>query len=63
MGKDRQDLYNKRSAIEAKISEGKRTCGLNKSYYKGFEGDRMWAALGIMALNIRKLLRDILKKS
>ena len=56
-----QDLYDRRAAIEAKISEGKRTCGLNKSYYKGYNGDRMWAALGIMALNIRKLLRDIVK--
>ena len=35
--------------------------GLNKSYYKGFEGDKMWASLSIMALNIRKLLRDITK--
>ena len=61
MGQDRQDLYNKRAAIEAKISEGKRMYGLNKSYYKGYEGDKMWAALGIMALNIRKLLRDIAK--
>jgi hypothetical protein len=61
MGKDKEDLYNRRSAIEAKISEGKRTCELNKSCYKGFEGDRVWADLGIMALNIRKLLRDIAK--
>jgi IS5 family transposase len=61
MGQDRQDLYNKRAAIEAKISEGKRMYGLNKSYYKSYEGDKMWAALGIMALNIRKLLRDIAK--
>ena len=61
MGKDREELHNKRSAIEAKISEGKRMYGLNKSYYKGYEGDKMWAALGIMALNIRKLLRDISK--
>ena len=36
-------------------------CGLNKSYYKGFDGDRMWAALGVMALNVRKLIRDINK--
>jgi IS5 family transposase len=61
MGQDRQELYNKRAAIEAKISEGKRMYGLNKSYYKGYQGDKMWAALGIMALNIRKLLRDIAK--
>ena len=61
MGKDKEELYNKRSAIEAKISEGKRMYGLNKSYYKGFSGDKMWASLSIMALNIRKLLRDITK--
>lgn len=51
-------LYNRRSAIEAKISEGKRMCGWDKSLYQGFEGDKIWAALSVMALNIRKLLRD-----
>jgi hypothetical protein len=56
-----QDLYDRRAATQAKISEGKRTCGLNKSYYKGYNGDRMWLALSIVALNIRKLLRDIVK--
>ena len=61
MGKEKDELYNKRAAIEAKISEGKRMYGLNKSYYKGYQGDKMWAALGVMALNIRKLLRDITK--
>jgi IS5 family transposase len=61
MTKDKDELYNKRAAIEAKISEGKRMYGLNKSYYKGYDGDKMWAALGVMALNIRKLLRDINK--
>ena len=61
MGKDKDKLYNKRAAIEAKISEGKRMYGLNKSYYKGYDGDKMWAALGVMALNIRKLIRDITK--
>ena len=61
MEPDRQDLYDRRAAIEARISEGKRMCGLNKSYYKGFDGDRMWAALGVMALNMRKLIRDINK--
>jgi len=61
MGKSKDELYNKRAAIEAKISESKRMYGLNKSYYKGYDGDKMWAALGVMALNIRKLLRDINK--
>jgi IS5 family transposase len=62
MGKWRDKLYNRRSAIEAKISEGKRMCGLNKSLYKGFEGDKIWTSLGILSLNIRKLLRDIAGK-
>ena len=52
-------LSKKRSAIEAKISEGKRMCGLDRSLYNGFTGDRTWAALSVMALNIRKLLRDM----
>ena len=61
MGKDKDELYNKRAAIEAKISEGKRMCGLDKSNYRGYEGDKMWAALSVMALNIRKLIRDVSK--
>ena len=61
MGKDKDELYDKRAAIEAKISEGKRMCGLDKSYYRGYEGDRIWASLSVMALNIRKLIRDINK--
>lgn len=59
MGTYKEKLYNKRSSIEAKISEGKRMCGLNKSLYKGFYGDQTWTALSILALNIRKALRDI----
>ena len=55
----RERLYRKGSAIEAKISEGKRMCGLDKSLYKGFEGDDMWAALSIMAMNIRQLMRNV----
>jgi IS5 family transposase len=55
----KKKLYNKRSAIEAKISEGKRKCGLNKSLYKGFEGDKIWTTLSIFVLNIRKLIREI----
>ena len=61
MGKDKDELYNKRAAIETKISEGKRMYGLNKSYYRGYEEDKMWTCLGIMALNMKKLLRDIAK--
>lgn len=59
MTRHKKKLSNKRSAIEAKISEGKRMCGLNRSLYNGFEGDMIWATLSVMALNIRKLLRDI----
>lgn len=55
-------LYKKRSAIEAKISEGKRVTGLDKSYYRGFEGDHIWAGLSVLALNLRQLLKDVNKK-
>jgi transposase, IS5 family len=55
-------LYKKRSAIEAKISEGKRVTGLDKSYYRGFEGDCVWAGLSVLALNLRQFLKDINKK-
>ena len=61
MGKRKEKLYNKRSAIEAKISEGKRMCGLGKSLYKGFVGDKIWSIFSVMALNIRKLFRDLVK--
>lgn len=55
-------LYRKRAAIEAKISEGKRMTGLAKSYYKGFTGDKMWASLSVLALNLRQLLKDLTRK-
>ena len=55
-------LYKKRSAIEAKISEGKRVCGLAKSYYKGFSGDRVWTSLSVLVVNLRQLLKDMAKK-
>jgi IS5 family transposase len=59
LGKHKEKIYNKRSAIEAKISEGKRMYGLDKSLYKGFEGDKIWASMSLMALNMKKVLRDI----
>jgi IS5 family transposase len=59
MSGKKESLYRKRAAIEAKISEGKRACGLGKSYYKGFSGDRIWAGLSILALNLRQLLKDL----
>lgn len=34
---------------------------LDKSLYKGVKGDEIWAAMGLMVLNMRKLLRDIKK--
>ena len=32
---------------------------MNKSNYKGFEGDKITAVLSIWSLNVRQLLRDI----
>jgi len=60
--KDKKDLYRKRAAIEAKISEGKRMTGMGKSYYSGFSGDRIWAGLSVLALNLRQLLKDMDRK-
>jgi IS5 family transposase len=62
LSKRKQKLYDKRSAIESKISEGKRMIGLDKSYYRGFEGDLIWSTISMMTLNIRQLLRDAAKK-
>jgi hypothetical protein len=59
LAKDKEDLYKKRASIEAKISEGKRMTGMGKSYYRGFSGDRIWAGLSVLALNLRQLLKDI----
>ncbi len=49
------DSVNRRSAIEAKISEGERMCVWGKSLYQGFEGDKIWSVLSVMVLNIRKI--------
>ena len=62
MTEEKEKIYNKRSAIEAKISEGKRMCGLDKSLYHGFDGDLIWTAMSVFSLNIRKLLRDLKKR-
>jgi len=62
IGKRKEKIYNRRAAIEAKISEGKRMCGLDKSLYRGFDGDQIWTSLSIFALNIRKVMREISKK-
>jgi IS5 family transposase len=61
MTKGRASLYNKRAAIEAKISEGKRMYGLNLCRYKGFAGDESCVALGVFALNAAKFVRDVNK--
>jgi len=56
---DKEYLYRKRAAIEAKISEGKRMTSMGKSYYSRFSGDRIWAGLSVLALNLRQLLKDM----
>ena len=60
--KRKKRLYDRRSGIESKISEGKRMVGLDKSYYRGYEGDLIWSVLSILALNIRKLLRSVTQR-
>ena len=62
MDKRKEVLYRKRSAIEAKISEGKRMTGMGKSYYRGFSGDRIWVGLSVLTLNLRQLLKDMDRK-
>ncbi len=57
LDRQRKTIYNKRSAIEAKISETKRMYGLDKSDYEGFEGDWICLILGVFAVNAKKLLR------
>ena len=59
MNKKEKKLYDKRSAIEAKISEGKRVYGMGKCRDKGFEKHQIWAIMSIFNLNMSKLLRDI----
>ena len=59
--KTKMNYITKEQQLKLEISEGKRMYGLNKSYYKGYDGDKMWAALGVMELNMRKLIRDISK--
>jgi len=59
--KKRISYITKEQQLKLEISGGKRMYGLNKSYYKGYDGDKMWAALSVMALNMRKLIRDITK--
>jgi len=59
--KKKESLYNKRAAIEAKISEGKRMYGLDRCRYKGFAGDKICVALSVFALNAAKFVRDVNK--
>jgi len=62
LSQQKKRLYDKRSAIESRISEGKRMAGLDKSYYRGFDGDGIWMAFTVMVLNIRKMLMAMRKK-
>jgi len=57
MERKQKRVYDKRSAIEAKISEGKRVHGLDKSDYEGLEGDWICLILGAFALNAKKIMR------
>jgi len=59
MNRKEKELCDKRSAIEAKISEGKRMTGLGKCYDKGIEKHKIWVVLSVFNLNIRQLLRDM----
>lgn len=61
MDKKEKKLYDKRSAIEAKISEGKRMAGLGKCYDKGIEKHKIWVSLSVFILNARQLMRDMSK--
>jgi len=36
--------------------------GIGKSYYKRFTGDKIWASLSVLALNLRQLLKDMDRK-
>ena len=36
--------------------------GMGKSYYRGFSGDRIWAGLSVLTLNLRQLLKDMDRK-
>jgi transposase, IS5 family len=59
MTQKQKKLYDKRSAIEAKISEGKRMAGLGKCYDKGIDKHYSWVTLSVMILNLRQLVRDM----
>lgn len=59
MERKEKKLYDKRSAIEAKISEGKRMAGLGKCYDKGIEKHKIWISLSVFILNARQLIRDM----
>ena len=56
---EEKKIYDRRAAIEAKISEGKRCAGLGRCRYAGFEGDEICVSLGSLVLNARKLIREM----
>jgi hypothetical protein len=59
MTRKEKKLYDKRSAIEAKISEGKRMYGMGKCRDKGIEKHKIWAIMSVFNLNMSKLLREM----
>jgi len=61
LSKREQKRYNKRAAIESKISEGKRNNGLGKTLYKQQSGSEVWTIMSIFVLNIKQFLRSVLK--
>jgi transposase len=54
-----RELYGRRAAIEATISELVRCCGLRRSRYRGAPFRRLHAYLAAAALNVRRLLRAV----
>lgn len=52
-------MRKERSAIEAKISLGKRKFGLGKNLYgRGTEGEDQWIRLGLCAMNLKFVLSE-----
>jgi len=54
-----RELYRRRAAIEATISELVRCCGLRRSRYRGAPFRRLHAYVAAAALNVRRLLHAL----
>lgn len=54
----RERLRRARCSIEAKISLAKRKYGLNRSLYNIADGEEIWIRLGLMAMNLKALVRQ-----